>query len=149
MKAALIRDNLRIAELLIVNVEIEVTHILRPVIGQGDTRSSSIWHVKVAVHGAILHCDRQGPPGLVFLARLLGVLEAGPKEIAYRHLDAGICFAVPVHPQHQLAQMERTRRVDGEPNVPDGAGALDICECGGRPGLQWNPVRIATGTVRA
>ncbi len=70
VKAALVGNSARLRILLVVDVEVKVGHVLRPVIGQRDPRSISKWHFEVAVHGAILHGDRQGPPGLVFLSAM-------------------------------------------------------------------------------
>ena len=151
MKTAFVRHAPSISELLVINMKVEIRHVLHSVIGQGDTRSISKWHLEVTVHGAILHGDGQGPPGLVFLptmcARNIFVLEPGSEEISNRHFHARLCFAIPVHPEHQLAQMKGTGRVDREPNMPDGAGPVYIRERDRGLGLHFNPVRIAAGAV--
>src|SRR5713101_5237502 len=151
MKTAFVRHAPRIAELLVIDMEVEIRHVLHSVIGQGDTRSISKWHLEVTVHGAILHGDGQGPPGWVFLAAMCAgnifVLEPGSEEISDRNFHARLGFAIPVHPEHQLAQMKGTGRVDGEPNMPDGACPVYIRELDRGLGLHFDPVRIAAGAV--
>src|SRR3981081_4723697 len=109
MKTAFVRHAPRISELLVINMEVEIRHVLHSVIGQGNTCSISKWHLEVTVHGAILHGDGQGPPGLVFLAamcaRNIFVLEPGSEEISNRHFHSLLCFAFPVQPRFRLAPM--------------------------------------------
>ena len=151
MKAALVRDSLRVAVLLVVDVKIEVGHVLRSLVGQRDPRSVSKWHLEVTVHGTVLHGYGQRDPGLIFLpamsARNIFVFESGPEEIADRNFHTRLGLAVPVHAQHQFAQMKWTGRVDGEPNMPDRACAFNLRERGGGFGFHFHPVRVAARTV--
>ena len=77
------------------------------------------------------------------------VLESGAEEIANRNLHAGIGFAVPVHSQHQFAQMKWDGRIDGEPDMPDRSRTLDVRERHRGPGFHRNPIVVAAGEVRA
>jgi hypothetical protein len=77
------------------------------------------------------------------------VFKSGSEEVTDGNFYAGIGLAVPVHAQHQLAQMERAGRIDGEPDMPDGTGALNVREGDGGPGFHLNPIGIAASRVGA
>src|SRR5580704_1776652 len=98
VKAARSRDSLRIRVFLVVDMKIKVGHTLRSIVTQRDPRAAAKGHFEIAVHGAVLHRDRQRDPRLVFLstmsARNIFILKAGPEEVADRDLDARIGFAV-------------------------------------------------------
>ena len=72
-----------------------------------------------------------------------------PKEVADWHFHAWVDLSIPVHAQHQLAQMKGTRRVDREPNMSDGSSALEVCKCRRRKCLYLNGIRVPAGDVAA
>src|SRR5271169_3009176 len=130
METALVADGASVGVGLIVDVIVKVGYVLGSVVSEGNAGSAGEGHLEVAVHGAVLHRDGQRPPRLILLAAMAAgnvfVLEAGAEEVADGDFDAGIGFPVPVHAEHQLAQMERRWRVDGEPDVTDCAGSLNV-----------------------
>ena len=67
--------------------------------------------------------------------------ESAAEEIAERALHARLAFVIPVEPQHQITQHEtvgvRGLFVDGDPDMTDAAGAVDVGQCD----------RFATGNV--
>jgi hypothetical protein len=83
------------------------------------------------------------PAGNVF------VLEAGAEEVADGDFDAGFRVAVPVHAQDELAQVVRRRRVDGDPDVADGAGACDVGQRRGFACFDADGIHIAAGVIVA
>src|SRR6266851_8616950 len=70
-----------------------------------------------------------------------------PKKSPIGTSTLGSVSPFHVHPEHQLAQMKGTGRVDGEPNMPDGACPVYIRELDRGLGLHFDPVRIAAGAV--
>src|SRR5699024_7726873 len=110
-------------------------------------------HVEPAVEAlAVLGAHLQRGGDEVRCARV-----PNTEEVAQRHHDTGRLGAVPVHLQHQLAQIVVVPAVGlpavggchGHPDVVDRAGPGDLGEGDGLPRTYGQPIVVAATAVPA
>ena len=124
--------------LLVVHVVIESAAGDGAVVGDGHEGAVGERHAPEAVEGvARADLDRQAVVLVV-----AGMPEA--EEIANRALDRGTLLAIPIHAEHEVAQVVGVLRGDSDPDVGDGARAFDLGHLAGLARLD-GPVLAAVG----
>ncbi len=131
----------KFAEYSIIDVIIKGADRAGALVGHGDAGRFSERHVPVAVPGPALRraVDRQGAEAAVEAV-------ADAEKVADRRFDGGRRFAVPVHPEDELAAVKWLGG-DGHPDVVDGARALDLGQDGRGPGLYGYGVPVSAAAV--
>ena len=111
----------------VVDVEVATRHRFAALVGHRQAGPLGKRHRPVAVQG--LHAADGDRCALV----LHVAAEPQAEEVAQRALDCRLVRAVPVHPQHQLAEVIAGLAVDGEPHVRDPAVPFDAAQFQRRP----------------
>ena len=110
---------------VVVDIVVEGPHVGIGLVLYLDTSALTERHGEIAVHRRPLGLPGVG--GHVQHRALVRVHHSvsHPEEVAHRRFHAWVFHVVPIHADHQLAQIQRVLTCDREPDVPDDASALD------------------------
>ena len=127
----------------VVHGKVERVGLLRPVIGHGHLCGRRKRHFEVRIQR--LHRRNRGQRALV--GKVLAKSKA--KKIPNRSLNRRRRLAIPPRPQHQVLQVHRVWRGDGEPQMRHHACALYVQNRGRRSRLHGNRIAVAARAVPA
>ena len=127
----------------VVHGKVQVVGLHRALVGQRQPGRGGERHVEVGIQRLDGSHRQQG--------RLVGEILAQPEavKVANRHFDRGSRLAIPPRPQHQVLQVVRIGRIDGEPDVRDDPSAGYVEQRRRLSRLHWHRVAIAPGPVPA
>jgi hypothetical protein len=125
----------------VVNGEIEAIGADFALVGESEARCTSERHFEIRIQRL------DGRHGQQF--RLVDVVfaEAEAEEIADGNFDRRCGLAIPPSAQHEVLQMHRIGRVDGEPEVRDDPCTGDVEQGSGLARLHGHRVVISTCSV--